>query len=56
MGLLRPHRSVAPAPRATTDARGHARHRPAFCDFLIFRELQNEERRFYGKMQKRVDS
>jgi len=28
----------------------------AFCDFLIFRELQNEERRFYGKMQKRVDS
>ncbi len=28
MGLLRPHRAVAPAPRATTNARGdHARHR-----------------------------
>jgi len=29
MGLLRPHRAVAPAPRAPTDARGdHARPRP----------------------------
>ena len=29
MGLLRPHRAVAPAPRAPTDARGdHARPHP----------------------------
>jgi hypothetical protein len=29
MGLLRPHRAVAPAPRAPTDARGdHARTPP----------------------------
>ena len=46
MGLLRPHRAVAPAFRAPTDARGdHAR--PSAHD--VFRQLQNQNqiRRFY---------
>ncbi len=39
MGLLRPHRAVAPAPRAPTDARGDHDPLRAFCD--VFRQLQN---------------
>ena len=48
MGLLRQHRSVAPAPRAPTNAWGdHARTPRAFCDF--FRQLQKSK--FFSKVK-----
>ena len=43
MGLLRPHRAVAPAPRAPTDARGdHARTPPR-----ILRLVRQFKKRFF---------
>jgi hypothetical protein len=47
MGLLRPHRAVAPAPRAPTDARGdHARPPPRILR-LFSAVAKCQIRRFY---------